>query len=142
MKTQRTKDLGKETVVAAAEAMKRASVPEADAIVGKRFPVLDKGFVVLVDYMGNDAAIVQAVRVSYGMGTQSMNDDAGLINYLMRHKHTSPFEMVEIKLLASMPMYVAREWVRHRTASINEYSARYSVVPDKFNIPELEEIGA
>ncbi len=124
------------------DVMKRISIPEADAIIGKRFKVLDKGFVALVDYMGSDAAIVQAARVSYGMGTKSVNDDAGLINYLMRHRHTSPFEMVEVKFLASMPMYVAREWVRHRTASINEYSARYSIVPDKFNIPDLQEIGA
>ena len=124
------------------EAMRRVSVPEADAIIGRRFPVLERGFVALVDYMGNDAAIVQAARVSYGMGTKSVNDDTGLINYLMRHRHTSPFEMVEIKLLASMPIYVAREWVRHRTASINEYSASYSVLPEKFDIPELERIGA
>jgi thymidylate synthase (FAD) len=124
------------------DAMRRVSIPEADAIIGKHFPVLGKGFVALVDYMGNDAAIVQAARVSYGMGTKSVNDDAGLINYLMRHRHTSPFEMVEIKFLASMPIYVAREWVRHRTASINEYSARYSVLPGKFDIPELERIGA
>jgi len=120
--------------------MIRHSSPEVDAIIGKRFPVLDRGFVALVDYMGGDNAIVQAARVSYGKGTKSVNDDTGLVRYLMRHRHTTPFEMVELKFIASMPMYVARQWVRHRTANINEYSARYSELPDKFDIPELERI--
>lgn len=120
--------------------MKRYSNPDADAIIGKRLPVLEKGFVALVDYMGGDSAIVQAARVSYGKGTKTVNDDTGLIRYLMRHRHTTPFEMVELKFVASMPIYVARQWVRHRTASINEYSARYSEVPEKFDIPKPERI--
>ncbi len=120
--------------------MTRHSNPEVDAIIGKQFKVLEKGFVTLVDYMGGDEAIVQAARVSYGKGTRTVNDDTGLIRYLMRHRHTTPFEMVEIKFVASMPIYVARQWIRHRTANVNEYSARYSEVPDKFDIPELERI--
>jgi len=122
------------------DVMVRHSDSGVDAIIGKRYPVLDKGFVALVDYMGGDSAIVQAARVSYGKGTKSVNDDTGLIRYLMRHRHTTPFEMVELKFVASMPIYVARQWVRHRTANINEYSARYSEVPEKFDIPELERI--
>jgi thymidylate synthase (FAD) len=122
------------------ERMTRHSNPEVDAIIGTMYPVLGKGFVGLVDYMGGDAAIVQAARVSYGKGTRTVNDDTGLVRYLMRHRHTTPFEMVELKFVASMPIYVARQWVRHRTANINEYSARYSEVPDKFDIPELERI--
>ncbi|MGI0100124.1 MAG: FAD-dependent thymidylate synthase [Candidatus Micrarchaeaceae archaeon] len=122
------------------EKMTRHSDPRVDAIIGKRFPVLGKGFVGLVDYMGGDCAIVQAARVSYGKGTKSISDDTGLIRYLMRHRHTTPFEMVELKFVASMPIYVARQWVRHRTANINEYSARYSEVPERFDIPELERI--
>lgn len=120
--------------------MTRHSNPKVDSIIGKLYPVLDKGYVGLVDYMGGDAAIVQAARVSYGKGTKSVSDDTGLIRYLMRHRHTTPFEMVELKFIASMPIYVARQWVRHRTASINEYSARYSEVPDVFDIPNLERI--
>ena len=115
--------------------MGRASVPEADRLIGVRRPVLSHGFVALVDYMGNDAAIVQAARVSYGQGTKSVRDDRGLIRYLLRHRHTTPFEMVEFKFLVRLPIYVARQWVRHRTASLNEYSARYSVVPDEFDLP-------
>ncbi len=120
--------------------LKRISVEEADRILGVRYPVLDKGFIALMDYMGDDSAIVQAARVSYGEGTKSIRDDAGLIRYLLRHKHTTPFEMVELKFLVRMPIYVARQWVRHRTANINEYSARYSIVKDEFYIPELEDI--
>lgn len=112
----------------------------AEQIIGMKFPVLQHGFVTLVDYMGDDNAIVQAARVSYGMGTKSVRDDAGLIRYLMRHRHTTPFEMVEAKLLVKLPIYVARQWIRHRTASVNEYSARYSVVPDLFEIPREEHI--
>jgi len=122
--------------------MIRHSNPEVDAIIGKKYPVLTKGFVALVDYMGGDNAIVQAARVSYGKGTKSVNDDTGLIRYLMRHRHTTPFEMVELKFVVRMPLYVARQWIRHRTASINEYSARYSEVPDRFDIPELNNIRA
>ncbi len=105
--------------------MRRPSVPEADRSIGVRVPVLSHGFVVLVDYMGNDAAIVQAARVSYGQGTKTVRDDRGLIRYLMRHRHTTPFEMVEYKFLVRLPIFVARQWIRHRSASVNEYSARY-----------------
>ena len=120
--------------------MTRPSVPEADRMIGVRRPVLSHGFVALVDYMGNDAAIVQAARVSYGQGTKSVRDDRGLIRYLMRHRHTTPFEMVELKFLARMPIFVARQWIRHRASSTNEYSARYSIVPDEYEVPPPEEV--
>ena len=100
--------------------------------------VLDKGFVKLVDVMGSDAAIVQAARVSYGQGTKTLNEDEGLIRYLMRHQHTTPFEMVEFKFHCRMPIFVARQWIRHRTANVNEMSARYSEMPDWFYEPEAE----
>jgi thymidylate synthase (FAD) len=121
-------------------AMVRPTVAEADALIGVRHPVLSHGFVALVDYMGNDAAIVQAARVSYGRGTKTVRDDRALIRYLMRHHHTTPFEMVEYKFLVRLPIYVARQFVRHRTASINEYSARYSIVPDEYEVPAAEEV--
>ena len=121
-------------------AMVRPTIPEADALIGVRHPVLSHGFVALVDYMGNDAAIVQAARVSYGRGTKTVRDDRALIRYLMRHRHTTPFEMVEYKFLVRLPIYVARQFVRHRTASINEYSARYSIVPDEYEIPAADEV--
>ncbi|MGA8303486.1 MAG: FAD-dependent thymidylate synthase [Thermoplasmata archaeon] len=120
--------------------MQRATVPAADLEIGVRHPVLSHGFVALVDYMGNDAAIVQAARVSYGHGTKSIRDDRGLIRYLMRHRHTTPFEMVEYKFLVRLPIFVARQWIRHRASSTNEYSARYSVVPDEYEVPPPEEI--
>lgn len=107
----------------------------------KRYtPCLNHGFVGLIDSMGNDAAIVQAARVSYGDGTKSVSADQGLINYLLRHLHTTPFEMVEFKFHCKMPIFVARQWVRHRTASVNEYSGRYSIMVDEFYVPELEHI--
>ena len=115
--------------------MTRPSVPEADRLIGVKHPVLSHGYVVLVDYMGNDAAIVQAARVSYGAGTKTLRDDRGLVRYLMRHRHTTPFEMVEYKFLMRLPIYVARQIIRHRMVSINEYSARYSVIPDEFESP-------
>lgn len=108
----------------------RVSVPALDAILGKPFKVLDDGFVRVVDYMGNDTSIVQAARVSYGDGTKKGSDDEHLIRYLMRHRHTTPFEMCELKLHVRAPMDVWRQWVRHRTASINEYSTRYSIAID------------
>jgi thymidylate synthase (FAD) len=108
----------------------------------KAIPVLDKGFVRLVDTMGTDASIVQAARVSYGDGTKTVMEDRGLIRYLMRHKHTSPFEMCQIKLHVKMPIFVMRQWVRHRTASLNEYSGRYSVMTDEFYLPEPDMIQA
>ena len=105
-------------------------------------PVLDQGFVRIIDYMGDDSAIVQAARVSYGKGTKTARDDAGLIRYLMRHSHTTPFEMCEIKLHVKMPIFVARQWIRHRTASVNEYSARYSVLDREFYVPAPEQLAA
>jgi thymidylate synthase (FAD) len=120
--------------------MTRPSIPGADRLIGVKRPVLSHGYVVLVDYMGGDAAIVQAARVSYGAGTKSVRDDRGLIRYLMRHRHTTPFEMVELKFLVRLPIYVARQMIRHRTSNVNEYSARYSVVPDEFDLPEPEAI--
>jgi thymidylate synthase (FAD) len=101
---------------------------------------LDKGFVRLVDYMGDDSAIVQSARVSYGKGTKSVNVDRELIRYLMRHKHTSPFEMVEFKFHVKLPIFVARQWIRHRTANVNEYSGRYSQMKNEFYLPELEQL--
>lgn len=120
--------------------MQRTSVPEADRIIGVRRPVLTHGFVALVDYMGNDAAIVQAARVSYGKGTKTVRDDRGLIRYLMRHRHTTPFEMVEYKFLIRLPIFVARQFIRHRMASTNEFSARYSIMSDEFEVPPPEEV--
>jgi thymidylate synthase (FAD) len=105
-------------------------------------PVLDHGFVRVVDYMGDDAAIVQAARVSYGRGTKAVSDDAGLIRYLMRHWHSTPFEMCEVKFHVKLPVFVARQWIRHRTANVNEYSARYSVLDREFYIPAPEQLAA
>ena len=119
---------------------KRIIVPEAEEILEKEIKVLDKGFVRLVDYMGGDAAIVQAARVSYGEGTKKVSEDRGLIRYLMRHRHTTPFEMVEMKWHCKMPIFVARQWIRHRTANVNEYSLRYSEPRNDFYIPKFGEI--
>src|SRR3954464_13327340 len=107
---------------------RRATVPALEAILYEALPVLDHGFVRLVDYMGDDAAIVQAARVSYGAGTKKRSEDSALIRYLLRHQHTSPFEMVETKFHIKAPIFVARQWVRHRTASANEISGRYSIL--------------
>ena len=106
------------------------------------YPVLDHGFVRVVDYMGDDAAICQAARVSYGRGTKSVQNDAGLIRYLMRHWHSTPFEMCEIKLHVKLPVFVARQWIRHRTANVNEYSARYSILDREFYIPQPDQLNA
>ena len=105
-------------------------------------PVLDHGFVRVVDYMGDDSSVVQAARVSYGAGTRKKREDHNLINYLMQHNHTTPFEMAEIKLHVKLPIFVARQWIRHRTASVNEYSARYSVLDREFYVPDLENLAA
>ncbi len=110
----------------------------ADRIKGLYFPVLDHGFVALVDYMGDDSAIVQAARVSYGAGTKHLSEDRGLIRYLMRHRHTTPLEMVELKFHVKLPLFVARQLIRHRSASVNEYSLRYSLAPLQFYMPEYE----
>jgi thymidylate synthase (FAD) len=114
------------------ERLVRESVPEMDELLGHTFRVLDKGHIRVIDYMGSDAAIVQAARVSYGKGTKTMSEDRGLIRYLMRHRHTTPFEMCELKLHLRVPMDHWRQWIRHRTASVNEYSTRYSeAIEDK-----------
>lgn len=118
----------------------RVSAPEIEKILYEKIPVLDHGFIRVIDYMGTDASIVQAARVSYGAGTKKVQEDRGLINYLMRHKHTTPFEMCEIKLHVKLPIFVMRHWVRHRTASINEYSARYSVLSHEFYIPQAADL--
>lgn len=118
---------------------KRATVPAAEEILGGYFPVLDHGFVSLVDYMGSDEAVEQAARVSYGAGTRKVSQTRGLIRYLRRHRHTTPSEMVELKFHCAMPMFVARQWIRHRTSSVNELSARYSLMPLLFYKPEREQ---
>lgn len=115
--------------------MPHCVVPEAEAILDKEFPVLDKGFVRLVDYMGGDARIVQAARVSYGAGTKSFREDAALIDNLLRQEHTSPFEQVILTFHVKLPIFVARQWIRHRTARVNEVSGRYSVMKDEFYVP-------
>ncbi|MEZ5837747.1 MAG: FAD-dependent thymidylate synthase [Geminicoccaceae bacterium] len=119
---------------------RRATVPALEDILYEPLPVLDQGFIRVIDYMGDDAAIVQAARVSYGKGTKHVSNDRGLINYLMRHRHTSPFEMCEIKLHIKLPIFVARQWIRHRTANVNEYSARYSILDDGTYQPEAHEL--
>lgn len=113
---------------------------DLEEILYQPFEALDHGFVRVVDYMGNDASVVQAARVSYGAGTKKVSADAGLINYLMSHRHTTPFEMCEIKFHIKLPIFVARQWIRHRTASINEYSARYSLMEDEFYIPKPQHL--
>ncbi len=120
--------------------MPHARDKQADALLDKEFKVLDHGFVRLVDYMGGDAAIVQAARVSYGEGTKKVSEDRALIRYLMRQRHTSPFEMVEFKFHVKLPIFVARQWIRHRTANVNEYSGRYSVMKQEFYIPQEKDI--
>jgi len=121
---------------------KRATSPGMESILYQAFPILDHGFVRVIDYMGDDSAIVQAARVSYGKGTKKVNEDQGLINYLLRHRHTTPFEMCEIKFHVKMPIFVARQWLRHRTANVNEYSARYSVLDKEFYIPTPDNLAA
>ena len=120
----------------------RPTVPAMEELLYKALPILDHGFIRVVDYMGDDRAIVQAARVSYGTGTKLVNQDQGLINYLMRHRHTTPFEMCEIKFHIKLPIFVAREWIRHRTANVNEYSGRYSIMNKEFYIPEPNQIAA
>ena len=121
---------------------RRATVPALEEILYEPVSVLDHGFVRTIDYMGDDAAVVQAARVSYGKGTKKVSDDAGLINYLLRHRHTTPFEMCEIKFHIKVPIFIARQWIRHRTANINEYSARYSVLDREFYIPSLDQLAS
>jgi thymidylate synthase (FAD) len=120
----------------------RPTVPALEALLFHAIPVLDHGFVRVVDYMGDDGAVVQAARVSYGRGTRAANEDRGLIRYLMRHRHSTPFEMCEIKYHVKLPIFVARQWIRHRTANVNEYSARYSILDREFYIPAPEQLAA
>lgn len=120
--------------------MAHSIVPEAEEILDKEYKVLDKGFVRLVDYLGSDQRIVQSARVSYGNGTKTVSQDAGLIDYLLRHQHTSPFEQVVFTFHVKMPIFVARQWVRHRTGRMNEVSGRYSIMKDEFYVPETKDI--
>src|SRR5690554_6536214 len=120
--------------------MPRSSNPEADELLDQEIKVLDKGFVRLVDYMGGDDRIVQAARVSYGAGTRTVREDRALIAYLLRNRHTSPFEQVALTFHLKMPIFVARQWLRHRTARLNEISGRYSVMRDEFYQPGVNEI--
>ena len=120
----------------------RPTVAALEAMLFTAIPVLDHGFVRVIDYMGDDAAIVQAARVSYGRGTRRVSEDAGLIRYLMRHRHSTPFEMCEIKYHVKLPIFVARQWIRHRTANVNEYSARYSILDREFYLPAPEHLAA
>ena len=119
---------------------RRPTVPALEEELFRIHPLLDHGFVRVVDYMGDDAAIVQAARVSYGKGTKNVRNDRGLIRYLMRHRHSTPFEMCEIKLHVKLPIFIARQWIRHRTANVNEYSARYSILDREFYVPATEDI--
>jgi thymidylate synthase (FAD) len=121
---------------------RRPTVPALEAMLFDPLPVLDHGFVRVIDYMGDDAAVVQAARVSYGRGTKAVTEDRGLIRYLMRHWHSTPFEMCEIKFHVKLPIFVARQWIRHRTANVNEYSARYSILDREFYIPAPEQLAA
>ena len=125
-----------------ANVTKRVTSPELEKILYEAIPVLDHGFVRVVDYMGDDSSIVQSARVSYGKGTKKVSTDEGLIKYLMRHWHSTPFEMCEIKYHVKLPIFIARQWIRHRTANVNEYSARYSILDKEFYIPNKEQLSA
>lgn len=127
---------------AATSQTRRATVPALEEILFEPLPVLDHGFVRVIDYMGDDGAVVQAARVSYGRGTRKVSEDRGLIHYLLRHRHTTPFEMCEIKYHVKLPIFVARQWIRHRTANVNEYSARYSILDREFYLPAPEHLAA
>ena len=121
---------------------KRVTAPELEKILYDAIPILDHGFIRVVDYMGDDTSIVQAARVSYGKGTKKVSTDAGLIKYLMRHWHSTPFEMCEIKYHIKLPIFIARQWIRHRTANVNEYSARYSILDKEFYLPDSDHLAA
>ncbi len=121
---------------------KRVNSTELEKVLYEAIPILDHGFIRVVDYMGNDTSIVQAARVSYGKGTKKVNTDSGLIKYLMRHWHSTPFEMCEIKYHIKLPIFIARQWIRHRTANVNEYSARYSILDKEFYLPNSENLAA
>ncbi len=119
---------------------KRATVKKIESILYKSFKVLDHGFIRVIDYMGDDSSVVQAARVSYGKGTKKLNQDKNLINYLISHRHSTPFEMNEIKFHIKLPIFVARQWIRHRTANVNEYSARYSILDKEFYLPKNQDL--
>ena len=121
---------------------KRVTVPELEKILYEAIPILDHGFIRVIDYMGDDTSIVQSARVSYGKGTKKVSTDSGLIKYLMRHWHSTPFEMCEIKYHVKLPIFIARQWIRHRTANVNEYSARYSILDKEFYIPKFENLAS
>ncbi|MDK9721342.1 MAG: FAD-dependent thymidylate synthase [Rhodospirillales bacterium] len=121
---------------------RRVTAPGLEEILYDAIPILDHGFIRVIDYMGDDGSIVQAARVSYGRGTKKVNEDKGLIDYLIRHRHTTPFEMCEIKYHVKLPIFVARQWIRHRTANVNEYSARYSMMDREFYIPDPKQLAA
>ena len=121
---------------------KRVTSPDLERLLYEVIPILDHGFIRVVDYMGNDSSIVQAARVSYGKGTKKVSTDSGLIKYLMRHWHSTPFEMCEIKYHVKLPIFIARQWIRHRTANVNEYSARYSILDKEFYLPSEENLAA
>ena len=121
---------------------KRVTAPALEDILFEALPILDHGFVRVIDYMGDDTSIVQAARVSYGKGTKKVSTDSGLIKYLMRHWHSTPFEMCEIKYHIKLPIFIARQWIRHRTANVNEYSARYSILDKEFYLPTQENLRA
>lgn len=131
-----------ETARAARFETRRATVPDLEDMLFQALPVLDHGFVRVIDYMGDDAAVVQAARVSYGRGTRKVSEDKALIKYLMRHRHSTPFEMCEIKYHVKLPIFVARQWIRHRTANVNEISARYSILDKEFYLPRPEDLAA
>ena len=135
--TKEIKDLQSQTFKT-----KRVTVSGLEEILYEALPILDHGFVRVIDYMGNDNSIVQAARVSYGKGTKKINTDSGLIKYLMRHWHSTPFEMCEIKYHVKLPIFIARQWIRHRTANVNEYSARYSILDKEFYLPNKENLAA
>ena len=120
----------------------RVTAPELEAVLYRPIEVLDHGFIRVIDYMGDDSSIVQSARVSYGKGTKKISNDKGLIKYLMRHRHSTPFEMCEIKFHIKLPIFIARQWIRHRTANVNEYSARYSILDKEFYIPSAENLAA
>ena len=121
---------------------KRVTATELEKILYDAIPILDHGFIRVVDYMGDDTSIVQAARVSYGKGTKKVSTDSGLIKYLMRHWHSTPFEMCEIKYHIKLPIFIARQWIRHRTANVNEYSARYSILDKEFYLPSKQNLAA
>ncbi len=121
---------------------KRVTAPELEKVLYEAIPILDHGFIRVIDYMGDDTSIVQAARVSYGKGTKKVSTDSGLIKYLMRHWHSTPFEMCEIKYHVKLPIFIARQWIRHRTANVNEYSARYSILDKEFYLPAPEHLAA